>query len=347
MKHMAVSAPVTTAPALLTIEDLSVTFRTDSGPLPALDSISLEVHPGETLAVVGESGSGKSVLSLAIMGLLPPTARLTAGRMEFDGRDLTGLGRAELRSLRGRDMAMIFQEPATALNPVQRIGDQLVEAIRLHDDMPVAKARTRAVEALAATGIPSPDLRARAYPQELSGGMRQRALIAMALIHRPRLLIADEPTTALDVTVQAQIVDLLNDLQAELGLAIILITHDLGVVAGLCRDVAVMYAGRIVETGPIDALFAAPAHPYTQGLLRSTPTLEASERRLVAIPGAPPRLIDPPQGCAFLPRCPIGDEGCRRLPPLGATAAGTRAACWKAGTDAWAGVPETAAGRTA
>ena len=317
MKHMAVSAPVTTAPALLTIEDLSVTFRTDSGPLPALDSISLEVHPGETLAVVGESGSGKSVLSLAIMGLLPPTARLTAGRMEFDGRDLTGLGRAELRSLRGRDMAMIFQEPATALNPVQRIGDQLVEAIRLHDDMPVAKARTRAVEALAATGIPSPDLRARAYPQELSGGMRQRALIAMALIHRPRLLIADEPTTALDVTVQAQILDLMRDLGRDNGTATIFITHDMGVVAEMADRVTVLYSGRRVETAHADELFDSPEHPYTVGLLGSLPQLNRRGEPMLPITGTVPDPRRMPPGCHFHPRCPFADARCRsEQPPL-------------------------------
>ena len=328
---------------LLAIDHLEVAFDTRGGTVEAVRGVSLAVGRGETLGLVGESGSGKSVTAQALMGLIDPPGRILAGDIRWEGESMTRHPRRWAK-LRGSEIAMVFQDPMTSLNPLMTVGDQIVETLRYHKRLSGRAARRRAAELLGHVGIGTPERRLDQLPHEFSGGMRQRVMIAMALACEPKLLIADEPTTALDVTVQAQIVDLLNDLQAELGLAIILITHDLGVVAGLCRDVAVMYAGRIVETGPIDALFAAPAHPYTQGLLRSTPTLEASERRLVAIPGAPPRLIEPPQGCAFLARCPIGEESCRRLPPLAATPAGTRAACWKAGTDAWAGVREAVAG---
>ncbi|QEW20854.1 Stage 0 sporulation protein KD [Marinibacterium anthonyi] len=313
MKH--VTHPAWTAPALLSIGDLSVTFRTPSGPLTALDRISLSVSPGETLAVVGESGSGKSVLSLAIMGLLPPAATMQADRMTYDGRDLLTLDPVRQRAMRGRDMAMIFQEPATALNPVQRIGDQLVEAIRLHEDMPKSKARAHAIEALAATGIPSPEIRARAYPHQLSGGMRQRALIAMALINRPRLLIADEPTTALDVTVQAQILDLIRQLSREHGTATIFITHDMGVVAEMADRVMVLYAGRTVETAPADDLFDCPEHPYSLGLLGSLPQLNRRGEPMLPIAGTVPDPRHMPPGCHFHPRCPFADVRCKADQP--------------------------------
>ena len=316
---------VTPAPPLLNVRDLSVTFCTAAGPLPALEAVSLAIRPGETLAVVGESGSGKSVLALALMGLLPPAARIEATEMSFGGTELTAIAQAARRRLRGRDMAMIFQEPATALNPVRRIGDQLVEAILLHDPMPLARARDRAVAALAATRIPDAEIRAQAYPHELSGGMRQRALIAMALIHRPRLLIADEPTTALDVTVQAQILDLIRDLASETGTATIFITHDMGVVAEMADRVAVLYAGRMVETAAAADLFDCPEHPYTLGLMGSLPELTPRGRPLLSIAGTVPDLRSIPSGCHFHPRCPFADSRCVQEQPrmrfLGSTRA--------------------------
>ncbi len=314
MKHMTPTQTQTTDP-LLRVENLSVTFRTDAGPLPALQNVSLSVKPGETLAVVGESGSGKSVLSLALMNLLPPSATVRTDHLSFDGRDLTALSATQKRSMRGRDMAMIFQEPATALNPVQRIGDQLMEAIWLHDSMPREKARARAVEALAATGIPSPEIRSRSYPHELSGGMRQRALIAMALIHRPRLLIADEPTTALDVTVQAQILDLIRDLARDYGTATIFITHDMGVVAEMADRVTVLYAGRVVETARASDLFDGPEHPYTLGLLGSMPQLSLPGEAMLPIHGTVPDTRVMPPGCHFHPRCPFADSLCETVQP--------------------------------
>ncbi len=327
---------------LLAIDHLEVVFDTRGGAVEAVRGVSLAVARGETLGLVGESGCGKSVTAQAVMGLIDPPGRILAGDIRWEGRSLTRDPKGWAR-LRGSEIAMVFQDPMTSLNPLMSVGDQIVETLRYHKRLGRSAARRRAAELFGQVGIGAPERRLDQLPHEFSGGMRQRVMIAMALACEPKLLIADEPTTALDVTVQAQIVDLLNELQAELGLAIILITHDLGVAAGLCRDVAVMYAGRIVEMGPIDTLFAAPAHPYSQGLLRSTPTLTASERRLVAIPGAPPRLIGPPTGCAFLARCPIGDEACRRLPPLAPTGAGGRAACFKAGRDAWADAREAAA----
>jgi len=328
VKHMTLPDSVMTAPPLLSVENLSVTFRTDSGPLPALDGISLSIRPGETVAVVGESGSGKSVLSLAVMGLLPPTAELTASGLIFDGEDLQAMSKRTRRDLRGRDMAMIFQEPSTALNPVQRIGDQLIEAIRLHEDIPTPKARARAIEALAATGIPSPELRVRAYPHELSGGMRQRALIAMALIHRPRLLIADEPTTALDVTVQAQILDLIRGLARDNGTATLFITHDMGVVAEMADRVAVLYAGRMVETASASDLFESPEHPYTLGLLGSMPQLNQRGEAMLPIAGTVPDLRQMPSGCHFHPRCPFADSRCAaQRPDLRPLAGNRHSAC--------------------
>jgi len=306
-------APMT-APApepLLIARGLSVTFATEQGPLRALDAVDLTIAAGETLAVVGESGSGKSVLSLALMGLLPPTATVEAEELRFAGRDLRHLSRHDRQALRGGEMAMIFQEPATALNPVRRIGDQIVEAIRLHEDVAPEIARKRAVEALAATGIPAPEERARAYPHQLSGGMRQRALIAMALVHRPRLLIADEPTTALDVTVQAQILDLIRDLARETGTATLFITHDMGVVAEMADRVTVLYAGRMVETAPAQALFAGPEHPYTLGLLGSMPQMNARGEPMLPIWGTVPDPRQMPPGCHFHPRCPFAGAQCR------------------------------------
>ena len=325
---------------LLEIRDLSVVFDTRAGRVQALDGVALEVAAGETLGLVGESGSGKSVTAQAAMGLIDAPGRIAGGSVLWEGRPLLGdpgFG----RRVWGREIAMIFQNPMTSLNPLMTIGDQLAEVMVLHLGLTRRQARDRVADLLAAVGIGTPRRRLDQYPHEFSGGMRQRAMIAMAIACEPRLLIADEPTTALDVTIQAQILDLLADLQQRLGLSILFITHDLGIVAGLCARVAVMYAGRIVETGPVEAIFGEPAHPYTQGLLRSTPDIDDVAERLVAIEGAPPSLLDPPKGCPFRPRCPIAVQRCIERPPLRA-AGGSIAACWKAGTPAWAsagGVP--------
>ncbi len=299
--------------ALLEIRDLRTTFRTDEGPVRAVDGIDLDLPAGRVLGLVGESGCGKSATALSVMGLAPGSAAVE-GSIRLDGAELVGAPERELRRLRGARMAMIFQDPMTSLNPVLTVGWQLEEAIRLHARVPRAAARERARAALAEVGIPSPDERLRAYPHELSGGMRQRVMIAMALLNRPDLLIADEPTTALDVTTQAQILALMADLRREVGAAVLLITHDLGVVAGLCDDVAVMYGGRIVERAPVDELFRAPQHPYTWGLLESLPGRGRAGERLHQIPGAPPDLRRPPVGCRFAPRCGFAHEACRAAP---------------------------------
>jgi peptide/nickel transport system ATP-binding protein len=318
---------------LLDIRDLSVVFDTRAGRVQALNGVSLSIEAGETMGLVGESGSGKSVTAQAVMGLIDAPGRIAGGSIHWNGRPLLH-DEAFGRDVRGREIALISQNPMTSLNPLMRIGDQLGEVMTLHLGLTRRQARARAVDLLAAVGIGSPGRRVDQYPHELSGGMRQRVMIAMAIACEPRLLIADEPTTALDVTIQAQILELLADLQARLGLSILLITHDLGVVAGLCARVAVMYAGRIVETGGVDAIFVRPAHPYTQGLLHSTPGLEDVADRLVAIEGAPPSLLDPPSGCPFRPRCPLAGPRCAERPPLRPWAQGS-VACWKAGTPAW------------
>ena len=312
--------------ALLTVENLRTTFRTDDGPVGAVDGVSLSVDAGQVLGIVGESGCGKSAMSLSIMGLLPKSATVE-GSIRLGDRELVGLPGGELRRLRGDDMAMIFQDPMTSLNPVMRIGEQLIEAVRLHQQVSKAEARRLAIEGLAAVGIPSPEDRMRSYPMELSGGMRQRVMIAMALLNRPRLLIADEPTTALDVTTQAQILELMRELRREVDAAIVLITHDLGVVAELCDEVAVMYAGRVVERATVDELFARPQHPYTWGLLASLPGRNLASERLHQIPGSPPSLLRPPAGCRFAPRCPFAMDVCRAdpAPVLAPTGRGTAA----------------------
>ena len=307
--------------ALLEIDDLRTAFRTDEGEVRAVDGVSLTIEPGRVLGIVGESGCGKSATMLSLMGLLPRTAT-TTGSIRLDGRELTGLGERELRRIRGAEIGMIFQDPMASLNPVMRIGWQLEEAARLHGRVPRAELRRRAVEALAAVGIPSPEERLRAFPHELSGGMRQRVMIAMALINRPRLLIADEPTTALDVTTQAQILELMRELRREVDAAIVLITHDLGVVAEMCDEVAVMYAGRIVERAPVDDLFARPQHPYTWGLLASLPGRNLAGERLHQIAGAPPSLRTPPPGCRFAPRCTHALAACPADPPPALAPAG-------------------------
>jgi peptide/nickel transport system ATP-binding protein len=318
-----------TAP-VLTIDDLAVAFATDRGPLRAVDGISLALEAGRTLAVVGESGSGKSVTALAVMGLLPGSARIE-GRIALGGEELGTLSPEALRQRRGGAMAMIFQEPMTSLNPAFTAGEQVAEALRLHRGLTPAAAFAEAVAMLDRVRIPDAARRARQYPHQLSGGMRQRVMIAMALACRPRLLLADEPTTALDVTVQAQILALLDILKRETGTAVLLITHDLGVVADHAEDVAVMYAGRVVERAPVATLFAAPEHPYTVGLLGAAPSLAGGAARLASIEGTVPDMRHPPPGCRFAPRCPFRLERCTaEAPPLREVSPGHATACWRA-----------------
>jgi peptide/nickel transport system ATP-binding protein len=301
---------------LLDVRDLRVHFDTEDGVVKALDGISYSVNAGQVLGIVGESGSGKSVSSLTVMGLTRSRNARISGGVLFDGRDLLTASETEMRHLRGDDIAMIFQDPLSSLHPFYRIGDQLVEAVRAHRDVPKAKALDRAVEMLGLVGIPEPRRRVDSYPHEFSGGMRQRVMIAMALINDPKLLIADEPTTALDVTVQAQILELIERLRSELDTAIVMITHDLGVVAEVTDDIAVMYAGRIVEYAGKDTIFAAPEHPYTWGLLKSIPRLDLPrDEPLVPIQGRPPSLILKPPGCSFHPRCPYVREAHKRIDP--------------------------------
>ena len=306
---------------MLEIRDLVTEFRTDDGWVRAVDGVSFEIAPRTTLGLVGESGCGKSVTALSIMRLVAsPPGRIASGTIRYAGRDLLALRPAEMREIRGNRIAMIFQEPMTSLNPVFTVGDQVAEAVRLHQRTSRREARAVAIEMFRRVGIPSPEDRVSAYPHQLSGGMRQRVMIAMALACKPDLLIADEPTTALDVTIQAQILDLLRALQRELGMSILLITHDLGVVAETADEVIVMYAGRIIERARTEALFAAPRHPYTAGLLRSVPSYGdgASRRaRLVEIEGMVPALAELPAGCKFADRCPAAAERCRaEEPPL-------------------------------
>jgi len=318
--------------ALLEVEDLRTHFNTDGGEFRAVDGISFSVDSGKTLGIVGESGCGKSVTSLTVMGLLPSRgARIAGGSIKFAGRDLRGMAADDLRDLRGNRLAMIFQEPMTSLNPAFTIGDQIMEGLVRHKGLSAAQAREQAIEMLRKVKIPAPDKRIDDYPHQLSGGMRQRAMIAMALACGPELLIADEPTTALDVTVQAQILDLLRELQRDLGTAIMLISHDMGVIAEMADHVAVMYAGRIVEQAPVEMLFDAPQHPYTIGLLGSIPRLDHTKERLAAIEGSVPDPLDPPPGCRFNPRCPFADDQCRAAAPsLREVVPGHAVACWKA-----------------
>ncbi|KAF0105528.1 MAG: peptide/nickel transport system ATP-binding protein [Rhodospirillaceae bacterium] len=300
---------------LLELRGLTVDFATDDGVVHAVDGIDLALGRGRTLGLVGESGCGKSVTSLAIMGLLPPENSMVGGQVVFEGRDLLTLDAHLLRDLRGARLAMIFQEPMTSLNPSYTIGDQIIEAIQRHQDLDKAAARARAIEVLTLVRIPSPEKRIDDYPHKLSGGMRQRAMIAMALACGPQLLIADEPTTALDVTIQAQILDLMRGLRRDTGTAIILITHDLGVVAEMADDVAVMYAGQIVERAAVRDLFARPEHPYTVGLLGSIPRLDEKRERLPSIEGRVPDMTHPPPGCRFAARCPFMEPECVAAPP--------------------------------
>jgi peptide/nickel transport system ATP-binding protein len=301
---------------LLRVEDLHVQFPSEDGVVHAVDGITYQVMPGRTLGIVGESGSGKTVSSLTTLGLTRREGARVSGRILFEGQDLVTLPEERLRAIRGNDIAMIFQDPLSALHPLYRVGAQLVQAVRAHRDVSKAAARARAIDLLGLVGIPDPARRLDEYPHEFSGGMRQRAMIAMALVNDPKLLIADEPTTALDVTVQAQILALMERLQRELGMAIVIITHDLGVVAEVADDIAVMYAGRIVETSSAEQLFAAPEHPYTWGLLKSIPRLDGPrEEELVPIPGTPPSLINRPSGCHFHPRCPYAQPDHARIDP--------------------------------
>jgi peptide/nickel transport system ATP-binding protein len=301
--------------ALLEVNDLRTHFRTDDGIVKAVDGVSFSVEKGKTLGIVGESGCGKSVTCLTIMGLNPPRNTISSGEALFKGENLLTMPKKQLRDIRGNDIAMIFQDPMTSLNPVHTIGRQLVEAIKLHRDVSSRNARARALELLKAVGIPRAERRVDDYPHQFSGGMRQRVMIAMSLINDPDLLIADEPTTALDVTTQAQILELMNRLQSEFGSAIIIITHDLGVVAETADDVVVMYAARVVERAPVDNLFQRPHMPYTWGLLGSLPRLDADMERLIQIPGQPPSLLNPPRGCRFHPRCPYVMNVCKETEP--------------------------------
>ena len=323
---------------LLEVDDLRVRFKTQRGVVHAVNGISFDVRPGETLGLVGESGCGKSVTALATMGILPRAARIASGSIRLDGRELFGLSERAWRRIRGKEIAMIFQDPMTSLNPVLTVGAQLREAIEEHLDLDRSAATRRAAELLDQVGIPSAADRLRNYPHQFSGGMRQRVMIAMALACEPKLLIADEPTTALDVTIQAQILDLLRDLVTDRGTSLVLITHDLGVVAGMCERVHVMYAGTLVEEGTADELFAAPRHPYTLGLLQSIPRLDTGRRQpLRPIPGAPRNMLSEPDSCPFAPRCRNRIERCTaELPQLERVDTGQRAACFNpAAADEW------------
>jgi oligopeptide transport system ATP-binding protein len=315
---------------LLEVHDLKTQFFTPEGVVKAVDGVSFELNAGETLGIVGESGCGKSVTALSVMRLIPPPGRIVGGRVLYDGNDLTKLSESEMQGIRGESIAMIFQDPMTSLNPVFKVGWQVGEPLMLHRAESKAKAFTSAVSVLAKVGIPSPGDRARDYPHHFSGGMRQRAMIAMGLTTTPKVLIADEPTTALDVTIQAQILELLRNVNREFGTATILITHNLGVVAGMCERVMVMYAGRVVESGPTEDVFAHPKHPYTWSLLRSIPRLDADRHEaLKPIEGLPPDLIDLPSGCAFHPRCTFAVERCKSdTPALNRVGDTQLAACW-------------------
>lgn len=314
---------------ILRVNDLVTTFRYGKKDIPVVNGVSFEVHEGEILGIVGESGCGKSVTSLSIMRLINPPGKIAQGEILLGDTDLTKVPANKLHRLRGKDIAMIFQEPMTSLNPLQTIGRQIAEAVLLHSDVTKQQAWEKAVEMLGMVGIASPEKRAKAYPHMLSGGMRQRVMIAMALSMNPHLLIADEPTTALDVTVQAQILELIKKLRDEIGMVIMLITHDLGVISETCERVIVMYAGEIVEQAPIRELFSHPSHPYTQGLIASVPRMKQTEKLLHTIPGMVPGVQDMPEGCRFAPRCSRAQERCmKEKPPTFAVNDGHYAACW-------------------
>ncbi|MBD3917858.1 ABC transporter ATP-binding protein [Paenibacillus sp. PR3] len=319
---------------LLTVEQLHVSFHTRDGDNQAVRGVSLHIDAGETLGIVGESGSGKSVTAKAIMALIEPPGEIISGTIEYKGKRLTELSEKEWRKLRGNEITMVFQDPMTAMNPVKRIGSQMIEILRRHRGLSKEEAKREAIELLRQVGITEPERRLSQYPHEFSGGMRQRVMIAMALSCKPGLLIADEPTTALDVTIQAQILDLLKELKEKSDTAIALITHDLGVVAQVCTRVVVMYGGMIMESGSVDDIFYRPQHPYTQGLLRSVPKRAGERERLVPIEGTPPDLLNPPQGCPFMARCPHAMSKCAELPPIYTLGPGHRSMCWLADEEA-------------
>jgi peptide/nickel transport system ATP-binding protein len=312
----------------LEIRDLHTHFITRGGTLRAVDGVSLSVGRGEVLGLVGESGSGKSVTGFSIIGLVDPPGKIVSGSVKFEGRELVGLPEPELRKLRGNKIAMIFQDPMMTLNPVLRIDTQMIETVRAHDNSSHAQARARARDALGQVGIPSPEERLSAYPHQFSGGMRQRVAIAIALLHNPALIIADEPTTALDVTIQAQILAVVQKLAAERGTSLLWITHDLSVVAGLASRIAVMYAGRIVESGSVDAVLDHPLHPYTRGLIGSVPSRNRRGAKLLQIPGMTPSPLNRPEGCAFRTRCASADAACAQEPPLSTPEAGHELRCF-------------------
>src|SRR5947209_8711388 len=315
---------------VLEVKNLSTSFFTDDGEVKAVRDVSFELYPGETLGIVGESGCGKSVTAMSVLGLVQRPGKIINGQILFQDRDLIKVSSEEMRQIRGRDIAMIFQDPLSSLNPVLRVGFQIDEAMKAHDKVAREDIAARGVSLFQQVRVPDAARRIKDYPHQFSGGMRQRAMIAMGLSNTPEILIADEPTTALDVTVQAQILELLRDLNSDLGTSIILITHNLGVVAGLCKRVIVMYAGQIVEEGPVEQIFANPQHPYTWSLLRAIPRIDSDRHeRLVSIEGLPPDLIQPPPGCAFHPRCPFRIEKCfTDVPPLLNVAPRQEAACW-------------------
>jgi oligopeptide/dipeptide ABC transporter ATP-binding protein len=333
---------------VLEVRELRTLFDSDDGEFAAVDGVGFAVEAGRTLAIVGESGCGKSVTALSVMGLVPnPPGRIAGGSIRFEGHELVGAPAQQLQDLRGNGIAMIFQEPMSSLNPVFTVGEQIVEGLLRHRRISRAQATERAIAMLHKVRIPAPEQRFHQHPHKLSGGMRQRVMIAMALACAPRLLIADEPTTALDVTIQAQILELMRTLQTDTGTAVILITHDLGVVAEVADEVVVMYAGRVVERAPVQALFDAPQHPYTVGLLGSVPRLDVQRTRLAAIEGQVPNPLRRGPGCGFAERCPFADAHCRAAaPPLREVGAGHESACWKAPLDPqvlMAGWPEVAA----
>ncbi len=313
---------------LLEVRDLCVEFPTRRGTLRALDRVSFDIHPGEILGVVGESGAGKSLTGAAIIGLLEPPGRVAGGEIRLDGQRIDHLDALALRRLRGRHIGAIFQDPLTSLNPLFTVGEQLVETIRAHLPLSAEQARERAIQLLAETGIPAPEARLAQYPHQFSGGMRQRVVIALALAGEPRLIVADEPTTALDVSVQAQIIALLKRVCRQHGAAVMLVTHDMGVIAETCHRVAVMYAGRVAEIGPVADIIHAPQHPYTRGLMGSIPAMDEERERLQQVDGAMPRLNAMPGGCAFHPRCDRAMERCHTERPELLDTGATRAACW-------------------
>ncbi|MBD3625708.1 MAG: ABC transporter ATP-binding protein [Rhodobacteraceae bacterium] len=316
---------------LLEVENLTVEIATKAGRFLPVNNHSFTVNAGETLGIVGESGSGKSMTAMSLMRLLPRhAARILGGTVKLDGRELLSLSEKEMRKVRGKDISMILQDPQTSLNPAFTVGDQIAEALKLHDPEARTSLRQKTIDALRRVKVAAPEHRVDAYPGEMSGGMRQRAVGAIAISCRPKLIIADEPTTSLDVTVQAQYLRLLRELQDETGMAMIFITHDFGIVANICHRILVMYAGRIVESGPVDRIFARPAHPYTEALIAAVPKLDGQQDRLRTIPGQPPAPTDRFDGCPFAPRCEKADDRCRReMPPMVTTVEGHMASCWK------------------